>query len=147
LNVRVIKARASAPLSSLDGAAAIAALSCGFRLIPPAPIANFEDTVEETPEGAVRETCWIFDDTVTADFDGEAWPLTRFLTAFRDLAWCQANASHPVAYLRHFHENLNTTRAHLKQHPPMVLLRKGERTLKLRSDLPEAERQKWLKIL
>jgi hypothetical protein len=131
----------------LDGAAAVAALTSGYRLIPPDKVANFEDYVEETSEGPVRETLWVFDDTVTATFEGQPWPLSAFITAFKDRDWCQANPDHPVAFLRHFHENLNAHREHFTKHPPMVLLRKGERTLKLRSDLPEADRQKWLKVL
>jgi hypothetical protein len=148
MQVRVVKSRDDQPLSSLEGASCVAALTAGYRLIDGKQIKNFEDYVEDTGTGElIRETVWVFDDTVTADFGDERLPLEAFLAKFRDLEWCQANPSHPIAYLRHQHENLSKFRDHFRKHRPMILLRKGKRTLKIRPDLTPEDKAKWLKLL
>lgn len=147
MQIRVIKSRAAAPLSSLEGATAVAALTAGYRLIPGDKAANFEDTVEEIAGQPQRETCWVFDDTVQATFGAEQLPLDIFCQRFRDLDWCLANPDHPIAYLRHAHENLNRYREHFAKHAPMIRLRNGKRTLTLRADATEEEKSKWMKLL
>jgi hypothetical protein len=148
MQVRVVKSRDDQPLSSLEGAAAVAALTAGYPLLDGKQIKNFEDYIEAQPDGTtVRETVWAFDDTATADLGGERLPLETFLAKFRDLEWCVANADHPIAYLRHQHENLQRFRDHFRKHKPMILLRRGQRTLKIRPDLTEEEKAKWLKLL
>jgi len=148
MQVRVVKSRDDQPLSSLEGASAVAALTAGYPLIDGNQVKNFEDYAEEQGDGTlVRETIWAFDDTKTADFNGEAVPLKNFLERFRDLEWCQGNPAHPIAYLRHAHENLSKFRDHFRKHKPMILLRRGQRTLKIRPDLTPEEKAKWLKLL
>jgi hypothetical protein len=148
MQVRVVKSRDDQPLSSLDGAAAVAALTAGYPLLDGKQIKNFEDYIETQPDGTtMRETVWAFDDTATADLGGERLPLEAFLAKFRDLDWCRANADHPIAYLRHLHENLQKFRDHFRKHKPMILLRRGQRTLKIRPDLTPEEKAKWLKLL
>lgn len=147
MQVRVVKSRCEQPLAAQETAGAIAALTAGYRLLDGKQIKNFEDCVEETPEGVMRETLWVFDDSSTADFNGERLPLQAFFAKFHDAEWCKANAEHPIAYLRHYHENLNRFRDHFKKHKPMIVLRKGQRTLKIRPDLTPEEKAKWLKLL
>jgi hypothetical protein len=147
LQIRVIKSRAANPLASLEGAVAIAARTFGFQLIDPQEAQNFEDYIEDTGEGPIRETLWVFDDTRTAHIAGEVWTLEAFCKAFRDRDWCDDHPDHPVANLRHYHENLSAYRTHFQQHRPMVLLRRGQRVLKLRADLSPEEKNKWLKML
>jgi len=147
MQVRVVKSRGDSPLSSLEGASAIAALTAGYRLIDGKQIKNFEDYIETVGGETVRETLWAFDDAAPAEVGGETLPLETFLARFRDLEWCNANASHPIAYLRHGHENLEKFRAHFRKHKPMILLRRGQRTLKIRPDLTPEEKAKWLKLL
>jgi hypothetical protein len=147
MQVRVVKSRGDQPLSTLEGAGAIAALTAGYPLLDGKEVKNFEDYVEDTPEGVVRETIWAFDDTKPADFAGQPWPLQAFLEKFHDSAWCSENADHPIAYLRHQHDNVMKFRDHFRKHKPMILLRRGQRTLKIRPDLTEEEKAKWLKLL
>jgi len=148
MQVRVVKSREDQPLSSLEGASAIAALTAGYPLLDPKQIKNFEDYIETQPDGTtLRETVWAFDDTATAELAGEGLPLETFLAKFRDLDWCKANPEHPIAYLRHQHENLQRFRDHFRKHKPMILLRRGQRTLKIRPDLTDKEKAKWLKLL
>lgn len=148
MQVRVVKSRDDHPLASIEGASAIAALTAGYRLVDGKQVKNFEDYIEDTPDGTmIRETVWVFDDAATADFGDERLPLEAFFIRFRDLEWCKANPSHPIAYLRHQHENLSKFRDHFRKHRPMILLRKGKRTLKIRPDLTPDEKAKWLKLL
>jgi hypothetical protein len=148
MQVRVVKSRDDQPLSSLEGASAIAALTAGYPLLDGKQLKNFEDYIETQDDGTtLRETIWAFDDTATAELAGERLPLEAFLTKFRDLNWCKANPDHPIAYLRHAHENLQQFREHFRKHKPMILLRRGQRTLKIRPDLTEEEKAKWLKLL
>jgi hypothetical protein len=148
MQVRVVKSRDDQPLASIEGASAVAAITAGYRLVDGKQVKNFEDYIEDTPDGTmIRETVWVFDDSATADFGDERLPLEAFLIRFRDLEWCKANPSHPIAYLRHAHENLSKFRDHFRKHRPMILLRKGQRTLKIRPDLTPDEKAKWLKLL
>jgi hypothetical protein len=123
-------------------------MTAGYRLVDGKQVKNFEDYIEDAADGAmIRETVWVFDDSATADFGDERLPLEAFLIRFRDLEWCKANPEHPIAYLRHAHENLSKFRDHFRKHRPMILLRKGQRTLKIRPDLTPEEKAKWLKLL
>lgn len=148
MQVRVVKSRDDQPLASIEGASAVAAMTAGYRLVDGKQVKNFEDYIEDTPGGTmIRETVWVFDDSATAEFGDERLPLEAFLIRFRDLEWCKANPAHPIAYLRHAHENLSKFRDHFRKHRPMILLRKGQRTLKIRPDLTPEEKAKWLKLL
>jgi hypothetical protein len=148
MQVRVVKSRDDQPLASIEGASAIAAMTAGYRLVDGKQVKNFEDYIEDAADGTmIRETVWVFDDSATADFGDERLPLEAFLIRFRDLEWCKANPEHPIAYLRHAHENLSKFRDHFRKHRPMILLRKGQRTLKIRPDLTPEEKAKWLKLL
>jgi hypothetical protein len=147
MQVRVVKSRGPQPLATIETAGAIAALTAGYPLIDGKQVKNFEDYVEDTPEGVIRETLWVFDDTASADFAGERVPLQAFFARFHDAEWCKANANHPIAYLRHAHDNTNKFREHFAKHKPMIVLRRGQRTLKIRPDLTEEEKAKWLKLL
>jgi hypothetical protein len=147
MQVRVLKARDDQPLASLEGASAIAAMTAGYPLIDGKKIKNFEDYIEKTGDETIRETVWVFDDTHLAELAGERLPLEAFLIKFRDLDWCKANPDHPIAYLRHQHENLQQFREHFRKHKPMILLRRGNRTLKIRPDLTPEAKAKWLKLL
>jgi hypothetical protein len=123
-------------------------MTAGYRLVDGKQVKNFEDYIEDAADGTmIRETVWVFDDSATADFGDERLPLEAFLIRFRDLEWCKANPEHPIAYLRHAHENLSKFRDHFRKHRPMILLRKGQRTLKIRPDLTPEEKAKWLKLL
>ena len=148
MQIRVIKSRADRPLESLEAAAAFAAMTFGFRLIDKTEAANFEDYAEELPDGTLRrESVWVFDDSRTVQILDETITLSDFFARFRDLDWCNEHPDSPIANLRHYHENLTLWRQHFRDHPPMVLIRKGQRTLKLRADATEEEKTKWLKLL
>jgi len=151
MQIRFLKARADNPLASLEGAAAIAAQTFGFRLLDTsaqgAQIQNFEDVIEEVDGRPQRETVWVFDDTITVQILGETWTLESFVRSFMDLAWCDQHAESPVANLRHYHENLTRYRDHFRAHRPMIRLRHGKRTLTIRADATEEEKSKWLKLL
>ena len=148
MQVRVVKSRDDQPLASIEGASAVAAMTAGYRLVDGKQVKNFEDYIEDAADGTmIRETVWVFDDSATANFGDERLPLEAFLVRFRDLEWCKANPEHPIAYLRHAHENLSKFRDHFRKHRPMILLRKSQRTLKIRPDLTPEEKAKWLKLL
>jgi hypothetical protein len=148
MQVRVVKSRDDQPLASIEGASAVAAMTAGYRLVDGKQVKNFEDYIEDAADGTmIRETVWVFDDAHVAEIAGERLPLEAFFIKFRDLDWCKANSEHPIAYLRHAHENLSKFRDHFRKHRPMILLRKGQRTLKIRPDLTPDEKAKWLKLL
>lgn len=147
MQIRVVKSRADNPLVSVETAAAIAALTFGYQLIPKDEAKNFEDYVEETKEGALRETLWIFNDLSTANIAGENVSIGDFIKRFTDLKWCDEHADSPIANLRHYHENVGLWRDHFRANKPMILMRKGQRVLKIRANATEKEKAKWLKLL
>jgi len=147
MQIRVVKSRADNPLTSLESAAAIAALTFGYQLIAKDEAKNFEDYVEDTKEGALRETLWVFNDLSTANIAGENVALKDFIARFTDLKWCEGHADAPNAILRHYHEKLGLWREHFKANKPMILMRKGQRILKIRANASEKEKAKWLKLL
>ena len=147
MQIRVVKSRADNPLASVESAAAIAALTFGYHLIPKDEAKNFEDYVEETKEGALRETLWIFNDLSTANIAGENVAIGDFIKRFMDLKWCEEHADSTIANLRHQHENVSLWREHFKANKPMILMRKGQRVLKIRADANDKEKAKWLKLL
>jgi hypothetical protein len=147
MQIRVVKSRADNPLASLEAAAAIAALTFGYKLIPKDEAKNFEDYVEETAGGAYRETLWVFNDLSTANIAGENVALKDFLQRFNDLKWCDEHADSPIANLRHHHENVSLWREHFRKNKPMIMMRKGQRVLKMRSNATPEEKAKWLKLL
>jgi hypothetical protein len=147
MQIRVVKSRADNPLTSLESAAAIAALTFGYQLIPKDEAKNFEDYVEETKQGTLRETLWVFNDLSTANIAGENVALKDFIARFMDLKWCEAHADSPIANLRHYHENVSLWREHFRANKPMILMRKGQRVLKIRPDASDKEKAKWLKLL
>lgn len=147
MQIRVVKSRANNPLTSLEAAAAVAALTFGYRLIDKEEAKNFEDYVEDTKDGLLRETLWVFNDLSTANIAGENVALKDFLARFLDLQWCEEHAESPIANLRHQHENTTLWREHFRANKPLILMRKGQRVLKIRSDATEKEKAKWLKLL
>ena len=147
MQIRVIKSRAENPLTSDETALAIAALTFGYKLIPKDEAKNFEDYVEETKSGAMRETFWVFNDLSSATIAGESVALKDFCERWNDLEWCNSHAESPIANLRHQHENTKTWREHFRTNKPMIQMRKGQRVLKIRADASEAEKAKWLKLL
>jgi hypothetical protein len=147
MQIRVVKSRADNPLTSLETASAVAALTFGYQLIDKGEAKNFEDYVEETKESAQRETLWVFNDLSTANIAGENVALKDFIARFMDLKWCEAHADSPIANLRHYHENVSLWREHFRANKPMILMRKGQRVLKIRPDATEKEKAKWLKLL
>ena len=147
MQVRVIKSRADNPLAGLEAAAAIAALTFGYKLIPKSKAKNFEDYVDVVKDKGVRETIWIFNDLGVVDVAGEQVKLMTFLERFNDLEWCDANADSPIANMRHLHENHKLWRKFFSENKPMILMRRGDRVLKIRSDATEEDKNKWLKLL
>jgi hypothetical protein len=85
MQIRVVKSRADNPLTSLETAAAVAALTFGYQLIDKAQAKNFEDYVEETNESAQRETLWVFNDLSTANIAGENVALKDFISPVHGL--------------------------------------------------------------
>lgn len=147
MQIRVVKSRADNPLTSLQCAAAVSALTFGYQLIAKNQAKNFEDYVEETKEGPIRETVWVFNDLSTAEIAGESVSIKDFLWRFMDRKWCDEHPDSPIANLRHYHENMALWREHFRTNKPMILMRRGERVLKIRADADEKEKAKWLKLL
>jgi hypothetical protein len=147
MQIRVIKSRAENPLTSLESATAIAALTFGYQLIPKDEAKNFEDYVEETKDGTQRETLWVFNDFSAANIAGENVALKDFVTRFLDLKWCNEHPESPIANLRHQHENVSLWREHFRANKPLLLMRKGQRILKIRPDCSDKDKAKWLKLL
>ena len=147
MQIRVIKSREDNPLGSKEAAAAIGALTFGYKLIPKAEAKNFEDYVEVVDDKGVRETVWVFNDLGAVVIAGETVKLATFLERFNDLEWCDANADSPIANIRHLHENHKLWRKFFSENKPMILMRRGDRVLKIRSDATEEDKNKWLKLL
>ena len=110
------------------------------------------DTLEAQPDGSTRrEVTWLMDGAHKArfvpNFPAEEITFTEFRRRFESLEWCEANADHPIAYLRGFSDKLNRLRDRVIQMKPLVLVRNGKRTALIPADCPAARKAEILATL
>jgi hypothetical protein len=135
------------PLHSRNTRTVAAAVSCGCK---PAEKA-YSYTVEETKNGLQRTVTWIMDGDAKAvfepAFEREELTFSEVAKRFADRDWCEANANHPIAYLRAFSDNLAQLTAFVKEHKPSVLIRRGNRVATIAADATEETRARILAML
>jgi hypothetical protein len=135
------------PLQSRNTRTVAAAISCGCK---PAEKA-YSYTVEETRNGLQRTVTWVMDGDAKAvfepAFEREELTFSEVAKRFADKAWCEANANHPIAYLRAFSDNLAQLTAFVKDHKPSVLIRRGNRVATIAADASDEMKAKILAML
>jgi hypothetical protein len=99
---------------------------CGISFLNQKPLL---DTVEEKDGELERRFVWSFGGQATAlfrpAFPEETIELHEFAKRFNDAAWCQANADHPIAFLRAFSDELTNLRTTLKEMKPLLKIVRG----------------------
>ena len=134
-----------APLQSPTLGLVAAALTSGIRFSSDKPLL---DTVEEREGEAVREFAWSFDDRVTAtfrpNFREETLTMEELRRRFEDLAWCEQNPDHPIAYMRVLFEKLTQLRTNLRAIKPLLKIRQGRSTALIPGDASPEEKARIL---
>ena len=115
-----------APLRSNTLGLVAALRVCGIGFLNSKPLL---DTVEESGGELERRFVWSFGGQATATFRPafaeESIELHEFARRFNDAAWCQANADHPIAFLRAFSDELTNLRTELKDMKPLLKIVRG----------------------
>lgn len=133
------------PAKSQNTRIVAAALASGIR---PATDKFYSDTIEDKGGGvSERQVTWLLDAKKTAsfepDFERETINFSEFNRRMRSQEWCEANPSHPIAYLREYIELHNRLVDRIKQMRPMIMLRKGQRVAIVPSgNSPEETRER-----
>jgi hypothetical protein len=133
------------PLQSPTLGLVAAALASGARFASDKPLL---DTVEEREGEALREFAWSFDDRSTVvfrpQFREETLTLDELRRRFEDLAWCEQNPDHPIAYMRVIFEKLTHLRASLRAMKPLLKIRQGRATALIPADASPEDKARLL---
>jgi hypothetical protein len=112
---------------------------------------GYNDTVEVLPSGETkRTTAWLPSSelaTFTPIKQEEKIDAAEFARRFLSKEWCEANADHPIAYLRFFMETYQNLRAFVRDRKPSALIRRGGRFAIISPDATEKEREKMLSLI
>jgi hypothetical protein len=115
-----------APLKSSTLGLVAALRICGINFLNNKPLL---DTIEEKDNALERRFVWSFGGQATATFrpafKDETIELHEFAKRFNDAAWCQANADHPIAFLRAFADELTNLRTELRDMKPLLKIVRG----------------------
>lgn len=126
--INIVRDTDTPPAQSPNTKLVAAALSCGGLF---ATQNAFSDTVEKLPAGPKRTCTWLMDGDKPIRFEpipaAEDISFETFRKRYEDLAWCEANPNHPIAYLRAYAEHHNRMVDKIKTLKPMMLIRKGQR--------------------
>ena len=116
-------------------------LACGGELLKQEP---HSQTVEDTLSGPKLTTTWLVNGDVQVDFPGERIDFEEFRKRWLSVEWCQANADHPISFMRAFRDNITRLKDWIKTQKPSVLIRRGKRVAVIHPDLPEARKNQIL---
>lgn len=131
------------PLQSPNTRIIAGALVAGGKFANEKPLL---DTIEQVDGKPKRTVTWVMDgDTKLSfrpDFEAEDITFEEFKERFENLEWCEANADHPISYLRAYSDMMNRLRDKIRTMKPMLLVRKGRRTALIPADAsPEKKRE------
>lgn len=134
------------PLKSPNTELMAAWITCGGKL---AEGTSYVDAVEDTPQGPKRTVTYLFDGSVKVDFKGfeNGISFSEFRKRWLDEAWIEANADHPIAYLKLGLKNNRTVRQWLREQKPAALIKRGNRVAFIPADCPEARKKRILSEL
>ena len=142
--IRFVRGEGS-PLQSPTLGLVAAALACGIRFAGDKPLL---DTLEDREGDPLREFIWTFDDrskaTFRPKFCEETLTFEEFRQRFEDLAWCEKNPDHPIAFLRVLSEKLAQLRTSLRTMKPLLKIRKGRATALIPPDASPEDKAKIL---
>ena len=128
ITISVVRDHDTKPTESRNTRLVAAALASGGMF---ATEAAFSDTVEKSPNGAKRTVTWLMDGAANLSFEpievAESITFDEFRKRYESLDWCEANANHPIAYLRAMNDQHNRLLDKIKTMRPMLLIRKGKR--------------------
>jgi hypothetical protein len=146
--ISVVRDHDTKPTESRNTRLVAAALSSGAMF---ATEAAYSDTVEQTPNGAKRTVTWLMDGAAKLHFEpiegAESITFDEFRKRYESLPWCEANANHPIAYLRAMNDQHNRMLDKVKTMRPMLLIRKGKRIAIVPSGSDEASKATREQIL
>ena len=144
----IVRDHDTKPTESRNTRLIAAALSSGAMF---ATEAAYSDTVEQTPNGAKRTVTWLMDGAAKLHFEpievAESITFDEFRKRYESLDWCEANANHPIAYLRAMNDQHNRLLDKVKTMRPMLLIRKGKRIAIVPSGSDEASKATREQIL
>jgi hypothetical protein len=136
------------PLQSPNTRIVAGALIAGAKFANERPLL---DVIENTEAGPKRTVTWVMDGSKTIefkpDFEAEEIGFEEFKERFESLEWCEANADHPIAYMRGFSDMMNRLREKVQTMKPMLLVRRGRRTALIPADSTPDRKAEILSML
>jgi hypothetical protein len=145
--IQIIKEENTPPLKSQNTWLVAGMLTSGI----PLQDKGYNDMVEVLPSGETKRiTSWI-PSNKTAKFtpikEEEEIDASEFARRFLSKEWCEANADHPIAYLRFYMETYQNLRNAIRERKPSALIRRGGRFAVISPDATEKEREKMLSLI
>ena len=105
---------------------------------------NYEDSVENTPDGPRRQVMWAVDGDVKVTLNGEVLHFDEFRRRWLSDAWRAENPQHWVTVLKSVRDKAVWMKTWIKQQPPWIKITKGNRTACFHPDLPEDKKRQLL---
>ena len=139
--ISVVRDHDTKPADSPNTRLVASALSSGGAF---ATEAAYSDTVEQTPDGPKRTVTWLMYCAAKIHFEpiqcAESITFDEFRKRYESLQWCEANANHPIAYLRAMNDQHSRMLDKIRTMRPMLLVRKGKRIAIAASGSDEASK-------
>lgn len=146
--ISVVRDHDTKPADSPNTRLVASALSSGGVF---ATEAAYSDTVEQTADGPKRTVTWLMDGAAKIRFEpiecAESITFDEFRRRYESLQWCEANANHPIAYLRAMNDQHSRMLDKIRAMRPMLLIRKGKRIAIVPSGSDEASKATREQIL
>ena len=146
--ISVVRDHDTKPADSPNTRLVASALSSGGGF---ATEAAYSDTVEQTANGPKRTVTWLMDGAAKIHFEpiqcAESITFDEFRKRYESLQWCEANANHPIAYLRAMNDQHSRMLDKIRTMRPMLLIRKGKRIAIVPSGSDEASKTTREQIL
>lgn len=134
----VLKDNPKHPLSSPNTQLVAALLASGGKLSQ----GGYADTIGESHDGSPRRTVvWLMEETEINFFltDGrvEKVMTSEFIKRWNDRAWIEANADHPISFMKAYQIQLSNLRDHIKNSTPLVEVKRGGMTAYINPNDPK----------
>jgi hypothetical protein len=108
---------------------------------------NYEDTVEETGTGTVRQVTWAVNGDVKVAVDGVEIDFEEFRRRWLSESYHAENPRCLVTQLRRVRDKAVSMKTWIKGEKPWVKITKGKRFVTFHPDLDDARKAKLLKEL
>jgi hypothetical protein len=129
------------PLKSPNTDMIAAWLGCGGALLAEN---NYEDTVEEAPEGTKRQVTWLVDDAVKVTIGGETVGFEEFRKRWLSDAWRRDNPENWISILKSVRDKAVWMKTWIKEQLPWIKITKGQRSVVFHPHLDETRKRKLL---